>query len=152
MENIHEKLILKNLLLDFNNKYKYLDDVNFNLITNITWKSINNNTPYLHYNTNNYLYEEIFTDYSEDKFEFVIEIQNCNKPIILTCINSNLLDKSELQSYKYIGSYNNIDDIVNIENIDKLCNLFSKNKLMYILEMFCFILGHLVNNNLDILE
>ena len=150
MDNLENNLLLI-LLLDFVKTSRFLDSVNFSIIQNIKWNRLYTKTPYNHFDTNTNTYTNMLTEYSEDKFVFTIQIKNTNEPIQITCINSHELDKKDIQSYKYIGSYDSLEKILKIPNIDKFIHELSKNKLMYILEMLGFILGYLVNNNLNLL-
>lgn len=143
-----KQITLLNLLTNSKYANTFFSDVNFNLITKITCKSETSKTKFKSYDPVSNEYVEYFTDL-ENIFVFDIYIKNIFKPIQVICLNSQKLDPEDLGSYHYRGNSDYINELVNQSYLSQFITNLSTNKLSYILSYMGFVLGHLVNNNLD---
>jgi len=143
---------LLELLKEFSQTKKYLDDVNLEMIESIEYISLNNPTIYEHYNIDLCTYTTKSTEYDELKLEFKIWIKNSNTPIKITVLDSKELDFNSVTTYKHLGSHKQTKMLLDEPYMNKFVKYLSFNKLMYLLEMFGFILGYLTNTNLELLS
>ena len=155
-ESYCENKILLNLFLNYikTDSLSLLKDVNTNMIKNIRWGCLYDQTPYQSYNNDTCTYTKMYTKNMEEKLIFTIDIIDSDTPIIIACKNSRKLDKCDMTTYQYIGSYKPMDTFIDkIPNIDNfLTKYFSKNNFGLTLQTLGFVLGYLVNNNLDLFQ
>lgn len=146
--NQTDKVSLLNLLTNSKYTNTFFSDVNFNIVTKITCKSETSSLEYESYNPVTNTYFSKLTD-PEDKFIFNIYIKNISKPIQIICLNSRELEQSDITSYHYRGNPNYINELLDQYDLSQFIKYLSQNKLEHFLLYIGFVLGHLVNNNLD---
>jgi len=145
------KITLLNLFLNDKYKNNILKDINFDIITQITCKHETSSTEYESYNNDTNKYTTRFTE-PEGKFIFNIYIKGNKKPIQIICKDSRELEHHDMMSYHYRGTNEYIDELLNDFNLNNFIRPLSRNKLFHYLTSMGFILGNLVNNNLDKLD
>ena len=136
---------LLNLFMANTDKHYLLEGVNLSMIKKISCKLDISQTPYQQYNCDTCKYVQEYSK-QELKFIFILDIESVEKPIMITCLNSGKKKSDEITSYRYLNTYEYDNEVLNYSGINKFIKNLNRNNLLYILEKFGYILGHIVNN------
>jgi hypothetical protein len=139
--------LLNNLL--FNDLFTGFTHIDKTKIVTITYERKIENIKYEKYDPETNTYHDVFTDDRNSQFIFNINVNYSSSPIIISCNDSREHDYSRIYSYRWIPAKST-------ENSNKILWNFiingSLNNYSYYLESFGQILGHIVNNNIVLLE
>jgi len=139
--------LLNNIL--FNNLFTGSIYIDKSKIVNIKYERKIENIKYEKYDPVTNTYHDVFTDDRTSQFIFNINVNYSSSPIIISCNDSRERDYSKINSYRWIPAKST-------ENSNKILWNFiingSLNNNTYYLETFGQILGHIVNNNIVLLE
>ena len=145
--NIPLELLLNNPAFDFLFEgYKHIDK---SLITNITYERIITKITYEKYNPETNSYSLFETDERSNQLLFKISVNYSPEPIIICCEDSRLRDWAQSHTYRFIHALSTKSDN---GIIWKFVKNGSMNYYQYCLEKLGQVLGHIVNNNILLLE
>jgi len=145
--NIPLELLLNNPAFDFLFEgYKHIDK---SLITNITYERIITKITYEKYNPETNSYSLVETDERSNQLLFKISVNYSDEPLIICCEDSRFRSFKQIKTYRWIPALSTKSDNRILRNfaINGSINYYE-----YCLENLGQVLGHIVNNNILLLE